>query len=242
VNEDQARKAYEDGIVQYNLAAYDQAIDLFKRAYLLSKKAALLFNIAQAYRLKKDCENANHFYKSFIREQPKTAETEVNIRDAEELLGEMQRCLEAQGRPTATPEAPRDPQLGASKGAEVPRDEVVPPGRTLKLTGLAVGAAGAVVGSVGVYFLLQSILIAGDRDDECFDSDGCPLDRLESFDDRGRRANALAYGLGLPGAAAILAGGYLYYLGYKKDSEHRPSHVWVTPTREGGAIVWTGRF
>ena len=60
----EARALYDKAIAHYDLAEYEAAIGEFKQAYELSHEAALLFNIAQAYRLKKDWAQALHFYKT----------------------------------------------------------------------------------------------------------------------------------------------------------------------------------
>src|SRR5262245_38218137 len=75
VEQRDALSLYEAGVRRYNLADYDQAIDLFKRAYLLSEAPELLFNVAQAYRLKGDgfCALALRFYRNYLRLDPKTA-------------------------------------------------------------------------------------------------------------------------------------------------------------------------
>src|SRR3954467_9380238 len=67
---DPARDHYERGLGKYNLAEFDAAIAEFKQSYELSKAPRLLFNIAQAYRLKKDYESALYFYSTYLRAEP----------------------------------------------------------------------------------------------------------------------------------------------------------------------------
>jgi tetratricopeptide (TPR) repeat protein len=85
-DKERARALYAEGLRHYNVAEYDQAIESFKGAYLVSGDARLLFNVAQAYRLKGDCEQALRFYKNFQRANPdgqSAAEAEVAIRKCE---------------------------------------------------------------------------------------------------------------------------------------------------------------
>jgi hypothetical protein len=79
---EQAKAEYDRGLKHYNLADYEPAITAFKRAYELSGKPELLFNIAQAYRLKGDCKQAVLVYRSFLREatgHPRRREAESGI-------------------------------------------------------------------------------------------------------------------------------------------------------------------
>ena len=54
--QDQAREQYDKGLTHYNLAEWDEAIAAFKKAYELSHAPGLLYNVAQAQRLKGDKE------------------------------------------------------------------------------------------------------------------------------------------------------------------------------------------
>src|SRR5262249_34851212 len=65
-----AKRLFNQGQVHYSLGEYDQAISEFRAAYQLSSAPGLLFNIAQAYRLKGDCRQALEVYKHFLRLAP----------------------------------------------------------------------------------------------------------------------------------------------------------------------------
>src|SRR5262245_32790342 len=90
----EARSEYRRGLVKYELGEYEGAITSCKRAYDLTRSPALLFNIAQAYRLKNDPEQALHFYQTFLRLKPDAknrAEVEGRINELEKLLAERQQ-------------------------------------------------------------------------------------------------------------------------------------------------------
>jgi hypothetical protein len=61
---------YKDGETKYNLGDFPGAVEAFKKGFELepseSKKAAYLFNVAQAYRMAKDCTQAQFFYKRYL--------------------------------------------------------------------------------------------------------------------------------------------------------------------------------
>jgi len=87
-DKERARALYAEGLRHYNVAEYDQAIEAFKGAYLVSGDPRLLFNVAQAYRLKGDCEQALRFYKNFQRENP-------DAQSAAEVEGAIRKCESA---------------------------------------------------------------------------------------------------------------------------------------------------
>src|SRR3954468_304382 len=91
---DPAREHYERGLAKYNLAEFDAAIVEFKQSYELSKAPRLLFNIAQAYRLKRDPESALYFYNTYLRADPHAP----NRDDVEAKIEEMRRALDEQKR------------------------------------------------------------------------------------------------------------------------------------------------
>jgi len=116
-NEAEARKHYTQGMTKYDLAEYDEAIAEFKRAYELTHEAGLLFNIAQAYRLKKDPALALSFYESFLGLQPDAP----NRADAEAQMVKMREAI-------ASAEAERQRRAQA---AEEESRRPLPPARTL---------------------------------------------------------------------------------------------------------------
>src|SRR3954468_960022 len=99
---DPARDHYERGLAKYNLAEFDAAIVEFKQSYELSKAPRLLFNIAQAYRLKKDYESALYFYNTYLRADPNPP----NLDDVDAKIDEMKRALDEQHKQALTPPPP----------------------------------------------------------------------------------------------------------------------------------------
>src|SRR5215813_608889 len=94
-----ARKLTDEGLTHYNVAEYDQAIESFKAAYVISKAPGLLFNIAQAYRLKGDCAQALHFYKNYLRVEPSAKQRAK----AQARVEEMSRCTRERAAAPAAP-------------------------------------------------------------------------------------------------------------------------------------------
>src|SRR5256885_13137746 len=89
-----ARELFRDGSLLYEQAHYDEAIARFEEAYRLSSRPALLFNIAQAYRLKGPayCATALRYYERHLQGEPDAS----NRTEIEELMQEMRLCAAAQ--------------------------------------------------------------------------------------------------------------------------------------------------
>lgn len=98
-----ADEYYKDGETAYNLGKFDDAVDAFKKGYEAEpdekRKAAYLYNIGQAYRQKKDCSNAQFFYKRYLglkdrdTEKPLRPERRAQIED---ILKELEQCAQQQ--------------------------------------------------------------------------------------------------------------------------------------------------
>jgi tetratricopeptide (TPR) repeat protein len=81
-----AKRLFEIGQARYDLGEYDEAIAAFREAYEISSAPALLYNIAQAHRLKGDCPRALQVYRHFVRLDPSSphrASAEGHVADLE---------------------------------------------------------------------------------------------------------------------------------------------------------------
>ncbi|MGZ3427345.1 MAG: hypothetical protein ACXVCV_11885 [Polyangia bacterium] len=140
----EARAHFARGTKLYDLGRYHDAAKEYEATYELKDDPALLFNIAQAYRLGHDYADSIRAYKSFLRRVPDTdqrAQVETHIR-------EMQLILDQQQPPTVTP-----PAVTTPPPAEEPRAERTPLYKKWWLWTIVGGVVvvGAVVGiTVGV--------------------------------------------------------------------------------------------
>ena len=89
----EARKLYRDGQTQYDLGNFDEAIRLFKKAYSVSPFSSLLYNIAQSYRQKGDCQ-ALFFYKRYLTVAGKKARNRDNVEAHIKELTKTCRAIE----------------------------------------------------------------------------------------------------------------------------------------------------
>lgn len=245
---EKARQLYEQGNTHYDLAEYDRAIELFKQAYTLSKRPTLLYNIAQAYRLKGDCAMALQFYKNFRRLAP---EGELRTK-VEERIAEMEQCVKAgQAAPppkekeavqadpdAAKPPAPTDDRPPAPT-------EPARPGRTKKLVGWISLGAGVALVATGGYFSSVAAGKSSDVEALCaaqgLPGGGCTWsDELEALQQDGEAADRNAIIFYAVGGAAITGGVVLWLLG-DREADAAPT-VSFAPTRDGVVAHAAWRF
>jgi hypothetical protein len=178
---------YKEGETQYNLGNFQAAVDAFKKGFELepseSKKAAYLYNVAQAYRQNKDCGNAQFFYKRYLAlkendtKKPLKPEKRTEIEDRIRELDECARQQEAiknkppenltpngEVSPGTDPKPPvvavvteptdTDDEDGITKTAPATVPRVI----TMRLTG---GAARLTAGDLPIPTLATGALFAG---------------------------------------------------------------------------------
>jgi hypothetical protein len=126
-----AREHYEKGTSFYDLGRYPEAIKEFEAAYELKKDPALLFNLAQAYRLAGNAEQALHFYKTYLRyvpRPPNKAEIDDRIAALEKQVAEHPQT-QTQPPPAAdaTAPPPPPPPLATTPPAAPPPPTPAPP-------------------------------------------------------------------------------------------------------------------
>ena len=107
-----ARQHYERGTALYDLRRYREAAVEYEAAFEIKNDPALLFNIAQAYRLAGDYEAALRSYRAYLRR----AGDAPNRAEVERHLAEVQAQLDAQKRPAVVLSPPP-----AASGVTAPR-------------------------------------------------------------------------------------------------------------------------
>jgi len=109
-----AKDHFRRGNQLYDIGKYLDAAAEYRQAFELSEKPAFLFNIAQAYRLGNNAEEAIAAYRGFLRRIPDAAQRA----EVEEHIEVLSKRLEADRRAKATP-AP-SLSLVVSRPAPVP--------------------------------------------------------------------------------------------------------------------------
>lgn len=254
-----AKQLYDEGFRHFNVAEYPQAIESWKQAYLISQKPLLLFNIGQAYRLSGDCKQALTFYNNYQN-------AETAIKNQEELDQAIAACKAADAKPidakpadpkpadakpddakpalaiTTTPPPVVDTHPNALPPPPVrpePPHQPPPPSEPAETSnhrrtiGLVTGIAGVVLEGGAVVFALQGRSKANDAENVAMWDQ-----HARDLQSAGQRDNKLAWGFGIAGGAAIIAGVVLYVTG-GESAEHG---VAVIPIRGGAQLGWAHSF
>ena len=225
-----ARALAELGRKQHDAGNYAAAIAAFTEANALAPSPALLFNLAQSYRLGGHCDDASTMYKRFLATDPPADARAL----AETHLISVDQCAEAlrpvkvAGPAAAAVTLTAHPTL-ASPGeprAHVERDIGV---------GLGIGGGVALVGALGYELRAHS---ASQQVSDAYASGGAGK-TIVDLDKRGRHDALVADVLGATGVVAVGAGVALFWLGTRDE---RARHVAVIPTTHGAEVQAAWRF
>jgi tetratricopeptide (TPR) repeat protein len=209
--EKEAREHYTNGMRHFDLGEIDAAVAEFKEAYKISAAPGLLFNIAQAYRTKKDYEQALLFYKNYLRLVPRAAnraDVEARVAEMEKMIAEQERMQRERPVGVLPPQREGEEELEATTPPPTapivaPPPPLPPRPRFLSTTGGKVTVA--LAGLAGLCAITAGALggvALSTRDDY---RSGC--DRGTCDDAKYDRAHGLAIGSdvlwGLTAASAV---------------------------------------
>jgi hypothetical protein len=130
---DRKRRAYAlmvEGQSRFDLGKFDEAIDLFQKAYEVYPYPEALYSIAQGHRMKKDYERAVFFYKSYLRNSPDAANrasVEARIQEMEGLIAAQQASATKPPQGVEKPPAPDGATRPANDANAAANDANAPP-------------------------------------------------------------------------------------------------------------------
>jgi hypothetical protein len=236
------------GNKHFELAEYDAAITDFKEAFRISDEPGFLFNIAQAYRLKRDCRESATFYKNYLRRAP----TAPNAAKVRERITEMEKCAETQPAapvttppPTTTPTPPLTAQPTEPLEQPEQPDQPAPanPRAWMKWAGIASLGVGVIGVGLGVKFMLDGNSADDELADKCATS--CTGAEAKAIEDDGKAANRNAVIASIAGGAFVATGVVFLVLSHSGGSatatEEEPE-VSLTFTRGGATASYAWRF
>ena len=226
-----ARELAEKGRAYHDAGEYMKAVAAFKEAYVLAPSPGLLFNIAQAYRLAGDCDDAAWMYRRFLDSNPGEASRAL----AEQHLASVEKCGHG-----GLVIAPAQTVAIATKVAEQqPASAVDEPSQpsSLKRTALYVGVGGGIVLAGAAFFAIDS-MNASDKVTDLY-KHGAKGSDVAAEDARGQRSATLATVLGIGGGLALASAGVLYAVGRHHESLQ---HVAVTPHAHGAQVSLSWHF
>lgn len=201
---------------------YKTAVGEYLAAYELVEESELFFDVGEVYRLAGDEHNALTYYQKYLELEPNghgAVAARAAAEDLQRSIAAKEDAAEIAADKTkrkATEQAKRKVTEDAVRHtAEIavhknPRRASASGGRRLRITGLATGGVGVVALSVGVAFGLRAKSIS----DEAVGWDRFDPARF----DQGEAAERNMFILTGIGAAALVTGSVLYYLGRRADT------------------------
>lgn len=247
----EAKEHYKKGTKAFDLGAYDEAVNEYSLAYRLRDDPALLYNLGQAHRLAQHPAEALRFYRLFLLKLPNAS----NRAEVQEKVAELQRLVEQQKRTQNMPPdsvkqpGPASQPVGANARptteassppvavgrATGPNSEMTSARRSAR-TKVIAGATTAAGGLVLVVGGIVSGVLAKQASDKLtrLDQTNQPFDyRLEQSGKTALSLEGVFLGIG---AAAVVAGGVVLYLGYRQQRrEQKVSFTPIGTTSPAGA-------
>ncbi len=235
-----ARIHYQAGEQYYLRGHYAQAIAEFREAFRLSKAPALLYNISQAHERAGELVNARDYLKRYI-DSGETEPGELPV--LREKLASLDRRISSKKEPKVPrvePPAPLKPSMPPPVTAADETDRA--PDRPFKTWKWVAAGGGA-----GMLVLAGLFALDGQKQEQDLEDMIGPNPPTESWTpaqqdiyDRGKRANALAVGLGIGGVALATAGVVLFIIdgNDKEEAGHARVVPMVAPGLMGAAAAW----
>jgi tetratricopeptide (TPR) repeat protein len=232
--------------IEYDVGHFDQALELYTRAYERYPKPALLFDIGQCHRLLGHYERAVFFFQGYLRGLPDATNRPL----VEQLMADSHQKLDAQraaaARPDATAPGPATPatgdvaptQIPTTPASSSPGEPTQRPFPVLFVAGLATAGVGAVLMGAGVYAGLHSQSLANDVS-QVSAQHGTWTAQDQSNYDSGKSSASAANVLYVTGAVALAAGGVLTWLGWPRSQAVTAA---IAPSPAGASVALVARF
>lgn len=236
--EDERAKAhFLAGQSYYDQASYTDALREFNEAYRISKKPALLYNIARCFEGLDQLDDAVRMLERYLQEDPQTPDrTAVETRIANL---EQRRAARLSKMPSEPTDAAR-PATPAATSAAVAPTSARPAHRQRRWT-FIVGGVGVAALAAALGTGIASQLAYNDLDGKCTGGhcDPATVPNAQSRIDSGKRL-ALATDVLWPiGAAAVVAGVVLFFVEGRHPAERPRARLipLVAPTLGGLAVA-----
>ena len=229
-----ARALAVQGRAFHDTGDYGNAIIAFKEAYVMAPSAGLLFNLAQAYRLAGNCDDAALMYRRYIATGPSVEGRTIALGH----LATVERCTHkaALGIPQdgGAPVVIKTDRASGSLFATAPRARR---GALQKTAGLGLVIGGGVALAVATYYGVEAHNAAVDV--ETGYAMGAKWKDLADTDARGEHAATYAKVFGIGGGVAVAGGVALYLLGRHTDQS---VPIAIAPSKQGATVSAAWRF
>jgi tetratricopeptide (TPR) repeat protein len=228
-----ARALAERGRAFHDAGDYANAIAAFTRAYVMAPSPALLFNLAQAYRLQGSCDDAALMYQRYLAANPSPEGRAL----AETHLASVERCLHKLALHIPVENAPGQFVVPPPVDKRLTTTITAPASRTAQLEkdiGVGLMLGGGVALATAVYFTVQ----ANDAENQVTAAytTGANGKAIAPIDQRGKTAATNAKIFGIGGAVGLAGGIVTYVLG--RRAERTPVTVAATSHSAAVSVLW----
>jgi tetratricopeptide (TPR) repeat protein len=207
---------YERATRAYDVQKYQEAVAEYQKAYEIGGDPAMLYNVAQAYRLGDQLTEALHTYRRYLQRSPTARnreDVERKIADLEQTIEARRKAAEAAAQAKQAAEASQPPPTTAPPVAPaptptIPADSGVNGLRVGGIAVLSVGAAALVTTGVACYLGWKK---------------GDDLSKAEKFDpdvqSSGKTWNTVAIASAIGGGALAVVGTVLIVVAGSNESD-----------------------
>jgi tetratricopeptide (TPR) repeat protein len=157
VQKQEMKQHYEKATRAYDVQKYSEAVEEYQKAYEIGGDPAMLYNVAQSYRLSDQLPEALRFYRRYLQRSPNAR----NREDVERKISDLERTLEERRKAAAAVPPPPPPEP-----VVVPPP---PPPKPVKTGGGGKRIAGIVLGSGDGRHYGKDGQGQGRQADECVD-------------------------------------------------------------------------
>jgi len=228
---------YERATRAYDVQKYQEAVTEYQKAYEIGGDPAMLYNVAQAYRLGDQLTEALHTYRRYLQRSPTARnreDVERKIADLEQTIEARRKAAEAAAQAKQTSEAAQTPAVTAPPVAP-PQSPAVPVEtgvNGLRIAGIAVLSVGAAaLGTAGVAGYLASKrgddLTRASMSEQMFDPD---------VQSSGKTWNTVAIASAVGGGALALVGTILIVAAGSGEPD-RPAATTATTAAKAGTTA-----
>lgn len=250
---------YDRATRAYDLGKYPEAVDEYQKVYEIDGDPVMLYNIAQAYRLNDQPQDAIHFYRRYLQRAPDARnrdDVERKIATQEKVIEDKRKAAAAvQPPPPVTPVVKTPPKpVEPAKPVEpvsppppiltapvAPPPE--PPSTTRRIIGWSMIGAGVAADVVAI---IEGIR-AKNRGDQLtqMSTSGTTPPFNPNIQSEGKTANIIAIVCGITGTAVAVAGAVVLITnGSSSSSSETPPDSgntvsftpWLGPGLAGGGV------
>ena len=194
---------YEKATRAYDVQKYNEAVDEYQKAYEIGGDPAMLYNVAQSYRLADQLTEALRFYRRYLQRSPNARnrdDVERKIAELEKTVEERRKAAAVVATPVVTAPPPATP---APPPAEVPVNDEGSDGLRV---------AGIVLASVGGAGLLAAAItgkLAATKGDDLTDASMKSKVFDPNLESSGKMLDKVAIISAIAGGAAVVTGAIL---------------------------------